>query len=1608
MRQSELPLAAAWSIVAALALPVHAQVGEPPQPAASSPFQARTATGPTVSSSYLAGKLPTAPDSVAAYGPDLFGDKASLYNGSLEFEQTDISLPGNSALPVALTRRFSPGREPTVRGQLGDWDLALPRIGGTFSEFGWVTPSGGTNRCTDYTAPPAVNGSGPGGGTGFAPQDYWQGTTIDVPGQGAQELLRRAGNYFGTPTDGSYPNVTRGNWQISCGVGVQNDVGEGFLAVSPDGVRYRFDWIAKRTLTGVRKGNAAIDRTEHFLFATRVTDRFGNYVEYSFDPNNPMRLLGITSSDGRTITLQYADGRLASAFDGSRTFYYAYSPASYGEFTQYNLSAVSQPDGSSWAFNLNGMLHPNYGELGEGADCNLPGVYPSTNLIGSITHPSGATGTFKTQFVAHGKTFVQQACWYVQGTSGPTTGAVWRRLVRSQTLLEKQITGPGMDPMVWSYKYGSDSSWEQCLTCVGQKSVTVTKPDGSIDRHTFGNRWRINDGQLLQLEEGITNGVPLRTTTYRYRDAAGQVFPDRFGTSPLITSDWMAALNRPQDLRVISQQGVNFTWRVNESSDGFEKWARVVDVTKSSSLGFSRTELTRYYDGLHRWAINQVEEVQDAGRVRESYLFDPYTDQPSHKYEFGRLVERYDYHLSNDAQKGLLKNRFDAANRATRFDDYHRGIARQVTHRDLTSERAEVTNLGRIDWYRNAVDTITDYSYDSMGRLAQITYPNETDLTYHPTVIQFERVNAEMYGIAPGHWRQTITTGQGKTERYFDALWRPRLTRTFDATNPTTTSTTGSQIELRYDAAGRKAFESYPLRGLALLDQAATKGRFWLYDSLGRETQMQQDYELPTSRLTTLTDYLGNFQRRVTNPRGHATTFSYQAYDTPSEDRITQVQAPLGVVVQIPRDPWGKPSSITRSGFWAGSPVSATRSYVYESDFQRLCKTIEPETGATVQKYDPAGNVEWRASGLNLPSTSACDQASVPPGSRATFQYDEMDRITTTTYGDGSPSVTRTYWPDGKEKSNSSGQFTWTMDYNNRRLLTRETYAYPVVSPDSYPIERRYNANGDQHRIEYWGGISVDYAPNALGQPMRASGFAESVTWHPNGALSSYTRPGTNPARTFSMQLNARQLPEVWSDTGVMNDRITYDENGNVTGIADNYSGLNTRSMIYDPLDRLTTANGVWGNGSYGYDGLDNMRASTVGTRSLSHRFDDPNTQRLTGLTGSQNVSFGYDVQGNITSRSTGGATLGFVFDVGNRMRRAENVPGVGTIQYTYDGNGRRAWEAHPGNLHRGFAYTQDGKLMIVGDTVNGRIADWYVYLGDRQIGQVNLRSPTEFVHTDYLGSVIARSTVGGVLEATRTRYEPYGRVTSEFQPVGGGFTGHVHDSDTALIQMQQRYYDPIAGRFLSVDPVVTDANTGGSFNRYAYVGNNPYGFTDPTGRSRVGAESSLSRRYEYGDGPAVGSGGERDEENSRAQIIQYQHRVGQLAKDLLERVEQVFELAVGVGGWLKAAKGAAQGLGFARSQLQHGFKHAKDFGVSGSANNKTLSEFSSALQSHVDAAGTRAIQGTYRGNPVTHHLDPGTGLNVIRDSSGNFLSGWKLSPQQLQHVLTTGKLGGG
>jgi len=46
---------------------------------------------------------------VASPGSGLFGDRVNHYTGALSFTQTDVAVPGNSLLPVALTRKYIAG-----------------------------------------------------------------------------------------------------------------------------------------------------------------------------------------------------------------------------------------------------------------------------------------------------------------------------------------------------------------------------------------------------------------------------------------------------------------------------------------------------------------------------------------------------------------------------------------------------------------------------------------------------------------------------------------------------------------------------------------------------------------------------------------------------------------------------------------------------------------------------------------------------------------------------------------------------------------------------------------------------------------------------------------------------------------------------------------------------------------------------------------------------------------------------------------------------------------------------------------------------------------------------------------------------------------------------------------------------------------------------------------------------------------------------------------------------------------------------------------------------------------------------------------------------------
>nr|WP_254796337.1 RHS repeat-associated core domain-containing protein [Moritella viscosa]SHO18218.1 Putative uncharacterized protein [Moritella viscosa] len=142
---------------------------------------------------------------------------------------------------------------------------------------------------------------------------------------------------------------------------------------------------------------------------------------------------------------------------------------------------------------------------------------------------------------------------------------------------------------------------------------------------------------------------------------------------------------------------------------------------------------------------------------------------------------------------------------------------------------------------------------------------------------------------------------------------------------------------------------------------------------------------------------------------------------------------------------------------------------------------------------------------------------------------------------------------------------------------------------------------------------------------------------------------------------------------------------------------------------------------------------------------------------------------------------------------------------------------------------------------------------GAYYVGSAIRNTKVTYQHTDMLGSPVLETDYQGQV-VSRSVYDPFGkRLGGEKE--GIGYTGHLQDEDLGLTYMQARYYDPVIGRFYSNDPVRFTGNPH-SFNRYAYVNNNPYKYTDPNGESPihafafvVGAISSGYQTYQSSGG---------------------------------------------------------------------------------------------------------------------------------------------------------------
>ena len=868
---------------------------------------------------------------------------------------------------------------------------------------------------------------------------------------------------------------------------------------------------------------------------------------------------------------------------------------------------------------------------------------------------------------------------------------------------------------------------------------------------------------------------------------------------------------------------------------------------------YSRTDTVAYADNYTSWVLGQVASSTnvDTGLVESSTDYDPASALPIRTYAFGEPQQTLTYNVD-----GTVATVKDGNNNVISLAGWKLGIPQSITFPATPEAPSGAVKSAVVDgagW----IDSVTDengyktcYTYDAMGRLATITYPSESQpgvcdtSTWARTTITMASGYPTAYGVPAGHWRQTILTGNGRKTLVFDALWRPLVEQTLDLGNVSNTTT---EVIDRYDASGHLAFKSYPMNtfGQANYTDTTLKGTNTAYDSLDRATQVIQDSDI--GPLVTTTAYLDGFQTRVTNARGYLTTTSYVTYDQPTTEWPASITMPEGVLVDIARDVFAKPLAVTRHN---ASNSSWLRRYFAYDGYQRLCKRTDVETGTSFMAYDNADNLIWSSASLPWSPGTACSAdsaAAYASARRVDRTYDARNRLKTLTFSDGLGSQNWAYTPDGLPSqittynAASAGlPVVNSYTYNQRRLLVSESSSQ--TGWYTWPLSYGYDSNGHLASQTYpAGGLVVSYAPNALGQPTQAGTFATNVSYFPNGAIKQFTY-GNGIVHTLTQNLMGQpdRSRDAYGSTAFLDDSYDYDQNGNVAAISDGLPNApGNRTMAYDQLDRLTStaAPVMFGAtpASYTYDVLDNLRTVVAPginggpLRNYTYVYDSGN--RLTNVTntvgGASVIGLSYDIQGNLANKNG----VVFDFDDGNRLRNVVN-----TESYRYDGYGRRVENNHPDGSAILSLYDQGGQLMYSSTWPTSQSTHEYIYLSGSLIAIQDHSWPgnailaTRYQHTDALGSPVAITDANRtVLE--RRQYDPFGAQLNGPLHDGPGYTGHVSDAATGLSYMQQRYYDPGIGRFLSIDPVSVASNTGDNFNRYWYANNNPYKFKDWDGR---------------------------------------------------------------------------------------------------------------------------------------------------------------------------------
>jgi YD repeat-containing protein len=410
------------------------------------------------------------------------------------------------------------------------------------------------------------------------------------------------------------------------------------------------------------------------------------------------------------------------------------------------LATVTRPDASSYAYDFS-TFHEDHVDVSYDG-CGVPPQFVyAPDFVAQVTHPSGAQGTFTFNYRQHGRTYVPQNCW----TDGPDSGDRYPPVFTSLSITRKQISGTGLPATLqWQWSYPA-LAWGYSSTCTPScpttKIIDVTRPDGSLIRETYGVRYGLNDGLMIAAEVR-TGATSLRSTTIDYRfDPAGQLYIQRVGDPIRLYGDASIGVFKPGIGQTTTQQGATFAWTVNNSSGvySFDRFARPLQTTSSSSLGFTAARTQSYFDQLQLWVLGQLATKVTNGVTERQVDYFASTALPQHEYFFGQKTRSMTYRADS-----TVETMTDNLSKVTTLASWKRGLPQSVTFDDAVTRSALVDDNGWVTSVTNEVGGTTSYGYDGLGRITSIVYPTDPNNTWASTSRTFARSTAPEYGAADG------------------------------------------------------------------------------------------------------------------------------------------------------------------------------------------------------------------------------------------------------------------------------------------------------------------------------------------------------------------------------------------------------------------------------------------------------------------------------------------------------------------------------------------------------------------------------------------------------------------------------------------------------------------------------------------------------------------------------------------------------------------------------------------------------------------------------------------------------------------------------------------